>query len=67
MNLAAARINAGYSIRSLARELDVNEHSIRRLEAGEAVHPATAKKVADFFGVTVVDLMPLNGDDEAVA
>lgn len=58
--LAAARLNAGYSIRSLARHLDVPEQSIRRLEDGERIHPANAKKVADFFGVRVTDLMPID-------
>lgn len=67
-NLRTARLNAGYSIRGLARELEVGEQAIRRLEDGEAVHPATAKRVADKFGVHVIDLMPLdaNGDDEPV-
>ena len=58
INLAAERLNAGHSIKSLARELDVHEHAIRRLERGEGVHPATAKKVADFFDCQVIDLMP---------
>ena len=58
-NLTEARLNAGYSIRGLARELDVHEHAIRRLEAGEGAHPASAKKVADHFGVQVTDLLPM--------
>lgn len=59
-NLTMARINAGYSIKSLARELGVHEHAIRRLERGEGgVHPANAKLIADRFGVQVTDLMPL--------
>lgn len=57
VDLAAERLNRGYSIRSLAEELGVHQHAIRRLEAGEGVHPATAKKVADFFGCQVTDLM----------
>jgi transcriptional regulator with XRE-family HTH domain len=69
-DLTTARLNAGYSIRGLAVHLGIGEQAVRRLEAGEPVHPATAKKVADFFGVRVTDLMPVNGDDaptEAVA
>lgn len=68
-DLTTVRLNAGYSIKSLARELDIHEHAIRRLEAGEGVHPATAKKIADRFGVQVTDLMPVddgNGDDTPV-
>lgn len=56
-DLKTARLNAGFSIKGLARELDVNEHSIRSLEKGGNVRPDTAKKVADFFDVTVVELM----------
>jgi plasmid maintenance system antidote protein VapI len=59
-NLTAERLNRGQSIKGLARTLDVHEHSIRALETGKTVHPATAKKVADFFGVKVTDLMPLD-------
>lgn len=59
-DLTVARLNAGYSIRGLAAVIDVAEHAIRRLEGGESVHPATAKKVADFFEVKVTDLMPLD-------
>ena len=56
IDLAAARLNKGHSIRSLAEELNVHQHAIRRLEAGGSVHPATAKKVADYFEVKVTDL-----------
>ena len=58
-NLAMARVNGGFSQRSLAAHLGVADNAIRRLENGENVHPATAKKVADYFGVQVTDLMPV--------
>lgn len=58
IDLKTMRLNEGYSIKALARELDVHEHAIRRLERGEGgVHPATAKKIADRFDVQVTDLM----------
>lgn len=57
-DLTAARLNAGFSIRSLADQIGVPEASIRRLENGEGVHPARAKVVADHFGVRVTDLLP---------
>ncbi len=60
LNLAAARLNRGHSIRSLADELGVHQHAIRRLEAGGSIHPATAKKIADYFGCQVTDLMPIS-------
>jgi DNA-binding XRE family transcriptional regulator len=57
--LRAAYINRGFSRRGFAEHVDVPEQSLRRLEVGERVHPATAKKVADELGVRVTDLMPL--------
>jgi ribosome-binding protein aMBF1 (putative translation factor) len=65
VNLAAERINRGHSIRSLAVELDVHQHTIRKLEAGESVHPAAAKKVADFIGCKVTDFAGFNEDAAA--
>lgn len=62
--LSAERLNRGHSIRSLAAELGVHQHAIRRLEAGQPIHPASAKLIADYFGCKVTDLMPL---DEAAA
>lgn len=61
--LTAARLNAGFSIRKFAEHVDVPEQSVRRLESGLGISPAYAKKIADFFGVKVTDLMPL--EDEA--
>jgi ribosome-binding protein aMBF1 (putative translation factor) len=55
-DMATERVNRGFSIRSLAVKLDVPEGSIRRLENGLRTHPATAKKVADFYGCKVTDL-----------
>lgn len=61
-DLTRARINAGHSIRGLARELHTHEQTIRRLEQGLPVRPESAKPVADYFGVRVTDLMPLEGE-----
>lgn len=57
-DLETERLNRGYSIRGLARHLGIHDNAIRRLERGDVVHPATAKKIADFFEVQVTDLMP---------
>lgn len=57
-DLTAARLNAGFTIRGLARHVGINEQTLRRLEGGEGAHPASAKRVADFFGVLVTDLLP---------
>lgn len=66
-DLTAARVNRGLSRRVLASKVGVGRETIRRLEHGERVHPATAKKVADFFNVQVTDLMPADPEREAVA
>lgn len=56
-NLTTERLNAGYSIRALAREIDVPEHTIRRLENGLGADPANVKKIADHFATTVVEVL----------
>ncbi len=61
-DLTEARVNAGYSIRGLAKELHIAAPTLVRLEGRQGVHPAIAKKVADFFGVKVTDLMPVASD-----
>jgi transcriptional regulator with XRE-family HTH domain len=57
------RLNAGYSIRGLARAAGVSEQSIRRLERGKGVLPPTAKRIADTLGVTVTDLIPTRDNE----
>lgn len=59
-DLERARVNAGYSIRGLARHLKIHEATLRRLEDRLPVRPESAKPVADFFEVQVTDLMPLD-------
>lgn len=57
-DLRIARLNRGLSLRQAAEEIGVPEQSIRRLEQGLGVRPATAKKIADYFGVTAVEILP---------
>lgn len=57
-DLRTAYTNAGFSRRGFARKVGVSEQSVRRLELGERIRPANAKKVADYFGLRVTDLMP---------
>jgi ribosome-binding protein aMBF1 (putative translation factor) len=64
-DLEVAMLNAGLSIRGLAAEIKVPEQSIRRVRDGEPVHPANAKKIADRFGVEVIDLKPFRGVGDA--
>lgn len=55
-NLTQARLDSGHSVPTLAAAVGVPSQAIRRLEAGKAVQPATAKRVADFFDIKVTDL-----------
>ncbi len=59
-DLAAERANRGHSTNSLAIELGIHRASLAALERGESVHPATAKKIADYFEIKVTDLMPID-------
>lgn len=61
MNVAAERMNRGLSVAQAAAAMGVARGTLKRLEDGEPVHPASAKKVADFYGVQVTDIMPLEG------
>lgn len=56
IDLASERLDRGYSQRGLAQHLGISSNTYRRLEDGGRVHPAIAKKVADYFGVKVTDL-----------
>lgn len=58
-DLTRARLNRGLSIRQAAREIGIAEQTLRRLEDGDGARPQNAKKVADFFGVLVTDLLPI--------
>jgi transcriptional regulator with XRE-family HTH domain len=57
-SLSKGRLNRGHTVCSLAALVGIDRRTLLRLERGEAVHPAKAKKVADYFGVQVTDLLP---------
>ena len=55
------RLNRGLSIRQAATQIGVSPRNIREAESGGPMpHPANAKKIADFFGVTVTEIWPLD-------
>jgi ribosome-binding protein aMBF1 (putative translation factor) len=60
INLAEERLNRGLSVRALAKEIKVNPQVVQRAEEGRSVHPASAKKIADFYGYRVTDIWPLD-------
>jgi transcriptional regulator with XRE-family HTH domain len=64
--LRARRINRGASIRGLARELDIPEQTIRRLEDGEGARLDRAKRYADWHKIRVTDLPAFEPEVEPV-
>jgi transcriptional regulator with XRE-family HTH domain len=58
-DLRSERLNRGWSRRAAAKEIGVSSYALKSLEAGGSASPASAKKIADFFEIQVVDLMPV--------
>lgn len=67
MNLTTERLNRGLSVAGAAAEIGIHRATLSALERGESVHPASAKRVADFFGCKVTDLMPLDESEPTAA
>lgn len=65
--LRIARINKGMSIRGLARELDMPEQSIRRIEAGGGIRLDRAAKLAEYFDIKVTDLQVIRDELDRAA
>lgn len=59
VDLAAERLNRGLSIRQLAEQAELTAPTVTRAEQGEAIHPNSAKKLADFYGFKVTEIWPL--------
>lgn len=57
--LRAARLNRGLTTREVAAMLKLSRGTVVRAERGDGVYPATAKKLADFYGFKVTDLWPV--------
>ena len=60
MNLEAARLNLGLTRIAAAKKVGVSERVLRYAESGGRPGPANAKKIADFYGVRVTDIFPLD-------
>jgi DNA-binding XRE family transcriptional regulator len=61
MNIRAERLNRGMSTRSAALAIGIARQTLEDLETGDRTpHPATAKKIADFYGVKVTDIWPVD-------
>jgi transcriptional regulator with XRE-family HTH domain len=60
MNLRAERLNRGLSLRDAATKIRVPEATLLRAETGLGVRPVNAKAIADFYGVKVTDIWPVD-------
>lgn len=70
MNLKAERLNRGLSRAELGARVGLSREGVRRIEQGNQPQAATAKRIADFYGVRVTDIWPVddpNDDPLAVA
>jgi transcriptional regulator with XRE-family HTH domain len=67
LDMRKERINRGFSIRALARELGIPEQTIRRAEDGQAPSIANAHKLANFYGVKVTDIWGVDSWDRTEA
>lgn len=65
MNLEAERLNMGLSPEEIAEKMGVHSRTLRRAEQGHRPHPRHMKKIADFYGVKVTDIWPV--DDPVAA
>lgn len=67
INLTAERLNRGLSLNGAAVLIGVNRKALKALEDGESCRPENAKRIADFYGCKVTDLLPLPDEPKAAA
>jgi DNA-binding XRE family transcriptional regulator len=65
VDLERERLNRGLSLNGMAEEVKIARATLKRAEEGEAIHPASALKIATFLGLQVTDIWPV--DAEAAA
>lgn len=57
--IRSARLDKGLSIRAAAKKIGVTEDILLRAENGATPRPAAAKKIADFYSLTVTEIWPV--------
>lgn len=61
VNLKAERLNRGLSAQGVADKIGVQKNVLLNAESGASVpRPATALKIADFYGYRVTDIWPVD-------
>jgi transcriptional regulator with XRE-family HTH domain len=61
------RFERGLEIEEVAQGAGLHRHTVRRLETGETPEPsaATAKALADFYGISVPSLLGIDSREAA--
>lgn len=67
LTLIGLRLNKGLSPNDLARLTGVSAATIRLAEKGHTPGPRIMFELADFLGVSVLDIWPIPGFDRTVA
>lgn len=68
VDLRVERLRRGKSIAQMAEEIGVTPRVLLAAERGARPHPQNALKIADAFGVDVLDQWPVgDGDHDPVA
>jgi transcriptional regulator with XRE-family HTH domain len=67
MNLRAERIDRGLSLAEAGELMGVDRRTLNKAEEGVMPQPAKAKRIADFFGVRVTDIWPVEDSDTVAA
>lgn len=57
--IKTARLERGWSLSELAKQVDVTKETVARIERGRSTYPATAKKVANALGRPVAELFTI--------
>ena len=68
VNLKALRLDRGLSARAAAGEIGLEQQTLLNAEKGAFTpRPENAKKIADFYGLKVTEIWPVEKPSEAAA
>jgi transcriptional regulator with XRE-family HTH domain len=67
ISLRAERLNRGLSAEAAAAEMGVDKQVLLNAENGSTPRPATAYKIATFYGYLVTDIWPVEEPEGAAA
>lgn len=63
--LIRKRVNAGLTLAEAARQMGVDQRTLKRAEAGLYIQEGPRKKIAEFWGYKSTDIWPLEEDEAA--